>query len=174
MCVHPSLSAHNVISYRTAVRTTEAWTEEPKLPPLQNLISHITKMHADVRKPATAPNDTTPQPTTSSAPTPGFSRESAKLMEDFLAEGKLNPKQEPTRAGFLKIFSAWLLEEDLPWTTGEAPSLVRLFKYLQIKFMLPTDTTVRNTVAKLFADMHAEVVKTLTVSSLLGTSFHLG
>lgn len=92
---------------------------------------------------------------------------SARLMQKYLEDGKLNPKHEPTRKGFLRLFAAWILEEDLPFVTGEAPGLHRLFEYLQVRFELPTDTTVRNTLAHIFADLHAEVVKELAVSSAL-------
>jgi hypothetical protein len=84
-------------------------------------------------------------------------------MEDFLLEGKLNPKIEPSRAGFLKIFAAWLLEEDLPFTTGEAPGIKRLFEYLHVKYQLPSDTTVRNQLAHIFTSLHATVVEELSV-----------
>jgi hypothetical protein len=84
-------------------------------------------------------------------------------MEAYLLEGKLNPKIEPTRAGFLKLFAGWLLEEDLPFTTGEAPGLKRLFAYLDVKYQLPSDTTVRKTLAHVFASLHATVVEELSV-----------
>ncbi|KAJ7789136.1 hypothetical protein B0H14DRAFT_3503384 [Mycena olivaceomarginata] len=48
-----------------------------------------------------------------------ISAASAKIMEEFLKEGKLNPEVRRTQAGFLKVFSAWLLEDDLSFTTGE-------------------------------------------------------
>ncbi|CDO78267.1 hypothetical protein BN946_scf184558.g1, partial [Trametes cinnabarina] len=57
---------------------------------------------------------------------------------------------------------AWILDEDLPFTTGESLSLARLFKYLKIKFVLPSDTTVRNVLAQIFIDMHAKVVREFT------------
>jgi len=41
-------------------------------------------------------------------------------MEEFLKKGRLNPKLYPTKKGFLKHFAAWLIEEDLPFTTGES------------------------------------------------------
>lgn len=85
-------------------------------------------------------------------------------MADYLAEGKLNPKAYPTKAGFLKHFAAWIIEEDLPFTTGEAPGLHRLFKYLEVTYQLPSDTTVRNVLAKIYAELHAEVVRELSVS----------
>lgn len=85
-------------------------------------------------------------------------------MEEFLLEGKLNPKIEPTQAGFMKLFASWLLEEDLPFTTGEAPGLKRLFEYLEVKYQLPTDTAVRNTLAHIFATLHATVIEELSVS----------
>lgn len=84
-------------------------------------------------------------------------------MEDFITDGKLNPKLELTRKGFLNLFAAWLLEKDLPFMTGEAPGLVRLFQYLQINYQLPTDTTVCNTLTHIFTSLHATVVEELAV-----------
>ena len=63
------------------------------------------------------------------------------------------------------MFAAWILNESLPWTTGEAPSLQLLFKYLKINFMLPSDTTVRNQLAKIFAELHGKVVREFSVSN---------
>ncbi|KAJ3723882.1 hypothetical protein C8R42DRAFT_559655, partial [Lentinula raphanica] len=47
--------------------------------------------------------------------------------------------------GFYQMFSAWVFEEGLPFTTGESPALRRLFEYLHVAFTPPTDTTVRRT-----------------------------
>lgn len=88
-------------------------------------------------------------------------------MEGYLKEGALNPRIVPTQSGFLKMFAAWLLEDDLAWTTGESPGLIRLFKYMQINFMLPSDTTVRNTVARICQDLHKTVVQELAVWVIL-------
>jgi len=44
------------------------------------------------------------------------------------------------------------------WTTGEAPSLNLLFKYLKIKFYLPTDTTNHNQLSKIFVELHGKIV----------------
>jgi hypothetical protein len=84
-------------------------------------------------------------------------------MEAFLEEGKLNPKHDPTKKGFLKHFAAWILEDDLPFTTGETPGIQRLFRYLSIKFQLPSDTTVRNMLAKIYIELHENLVKELSV-----------
>ncbi|KAJ2911916.1 hypothetical protein MD484_g8499, partial [Candolleomyces efflorescens] len=35
-------------------------------------------------------------------------------------KGKLSP---PTKAGFRRTFAAWIVDDDLPWTTGQAPML---------------------------------------------------
>ncbi|TBU60091.1 hypothetical protein BD310DRAFT_1005804, partial [Dichomitus squalens] len=70
----------------------------------------------------------------------------------------------PTLKGFHQLFAAWIFEDDLPFTTGESPGLDRLFKYLKINFALPSDTTVRNTLARIFIDLHETVVRELTVS----------
>ncbi|KAF9032729.1 hypothetical protein BJ165DRAFT_1357695, partial [Panaeolus papilionaceus] len=80
-------------------------------------------------------------------------------MNRFLEEGKLNPAIEPTQKGFLRIFAAWILDDDLPWTQGESPMLANLFKYLKVQFALPSDTTVRNQLAKIFAELHNKCVK---------------
>jgi hypothetical protein len=85
-------------------------------------------------------------------------------MELFLEEGKLNPKVYPTKKGFLKHFSTWLIEEDLPFMTGEVPGIHRLFNYLDITYQLPSDMTVRNVLAKIYIELHGEVVCELSVS----------
>ncbi len=92
---------------------------------------------------------------------------SRKLMEDYLKRGELNPDIEPTSKGFRRLFAAWILDESLPWTTGEAPSLKLLFQYLKVKFMLPVDTAVRNELASIFAELHGKVVREFAVSSPL-------
>ena len=48
----------------------------------------------------------------------GFTLASAKLMEKYVEEGLLNPRVEPTQSGFNWLFAAWLIEQDLPFTTG--------------------------------------------------------
>lgn len=83
---------------------------------------------------------------------------SIHLMDDYLNEGKTNPSIEPTYLGFRRIFSAWLIDEGLPWTTGEAPALKKLFKYLKIDFNLPSDTTVRKELDSIFNELEAKVV----------------
>ncbi|KAF8144648.1 hypothetical protein K438DRAFT_1858102, partial [Mycena galopus ATCC 62051] len=75
-------------------------------------------------------------------------------MEDFLLDGKLNPIINSTQGNFLKIFSAWIIEDDLAFTTGETEGINRLFQFLRTRFLLPSDTTVRNTLATMYADMY--------------------
>ncbi|KAI9453729.1 hypothetical protein F5148DRAFT_956725, partial [Russula earlei] len=60
--------------------------------------------------------------------------------------------------GFLCIFSAWIFDESLPWTTGEAPTLQMLFKYLKITYQLPSDTTVCNQLVYIFEELHGKVI----------------
>ena len=97
----------------------------------------------------------------------GFTAASVKLMEEYLAEGKLNPCIERTQTAFLKFFTSWILEDDLAFTTGESPGLGRMLKFLGCRFTLPSDTTVRNTLSHLFTSMHCTVVEELSVSKLL-------
>jgi hypothetical protein len=84
-------------------------------------------------------------------------------MAEYLKAGELNPAIIATQKGFLRLFSAWILDESLPWTTGEAPSLDLLFKYLKVKFILPSDTTVRNQLGKIFLELHGKVVREFAV-----------
>jgi hypothetical protein len=86
---------------------------------------HAEQIKAAEKQPASASTTTTPSDH-------GYTRASVKVMENMLWEGKLNPKIERTQKGFLKVFAAWLLEEDLPFTTGKAPGLKRLFHYVDI------------------------------------------
>lgn len=99
---------------------------------------------------------------------PGFTREiseaSAKIMENYLREGKLNPALNPTQIGFNRVFAAWIIEDDLAFTTGESPGIQRLFDYIGSRFGLPSDTTVRNTLAKLYCEMFETIKSELAVS----------
>ena len=88
--------------------------DERPQPKLGNLTTHTHKNHplewvgsADAQSTSMAPIDH------------GYTVASAKLMSDYLAEGQLNPKTYPTKKEFLKHFTTWLIEDDLPFTTGE-------------------------------------------------------
>ncbi|KAJ2920184.1 hypothetical protein MD484_g20, partial [Candolleomyces efflorescens] len=130
---------------------------EPALPKLSNLATH-TKDCKGLAAKSTASASTS---NSASAPkSAGFHlKQSVELMERYLKEGELNPAITPTNKGFKRIFAAWILDEDLPWTTGEAPLLRQLFAYLKITHTLPSDTSVRNELAHIFADLHGKVVK---------------
>lgn len=156
------------VSERTFERTVDDndFDKEKPRPPLGNLAAHTNKKHGDAAAAAvTAADDAAAADAT--RPQTSQMLASAKLMEKYLEEGKLNPKREPTQRGFLQVFAAWLVEDNLPFTTGESPGLARLFAYMGSKFMLPRDTTVRNTVAQIFTQLHAEVVTELVVRLLL-------
>jgi hypothetical protein len=85
-------------------------------------------------------------------------KQSVNLMEAYLKEGELNPEIVATYKRFLRIFAAWIFDESLLWTTGEAPTLQILFKYLKVTYPLPSDTTVRNQLVHIFAELHGKVV----------------
>ncbi|KAF8257526.1 hypothetical protein EI94DRAFT_1670658, partial [Lactarius quietus] len=78
-------------------------------------------------------------------------------------DGLLNPCVEPTQPGFTQLFAAWLIKQDLPFTTGESGSIKRLFKYIQCRFSLPSDTTVRNALEQVFIDLHGTIVREIHV-----------
>ncbi len=91
-------------------------------------------------------------------------KRSSEIMEAFLKEGELNPAIIATYKGFLRVFAAWIFDESLPWTTGEAPTLRMLFKYLKITYPLPSDSTIRNQLAHIFEELHGKVVREFAVS----------
>lgn len=84
-------------------------------------------------------------------------------MDDFLREGELHPEHIPNQKGFLKVFAAWIIEDDLAFATGETPGIHRLFEYMKSRFVLPTDTTVRNTLFKIFQELYDKVKNELKV-----------
>ncbi|KAK6966423.1 eukaryotic translation initiation factor 3 [Favolaschia claudopus] len=126
--------------------------DDPVKPKIGNLATH-RRAHGD----EPIPNTTKP------GETRGVSVASAKIMEAFLLEGKLDPAVRRTQGGFYKVFAAWLLEDDLPFTTGQTDGIHRLFQYMQVKWELPSDTTVRNTLARIFCEMHEHVMKDLKI-----------
>ncbi|CDO77912.1 hypothetical protein BN946_scf184727.g1, partial [Trametes cinnabarina] len=149
--------------YCSAVRTFKrtvggeqpSFEDEPRKPSLANLASHLKDDHPKVLSGSPPPEDG------KATVDHGYTLHSAKLMEDFLKEGALNPALVPTQKGFYRVFAAWILDDNLPFTMGESPSLARLFQYLKVKFVLPSDTTVRNILAQIFAELHSKVVREL-------------
>ncbi|RDB30886.1 hypothetical protein Hypma_005713 [Hypsizygus marmoreus] len=121
------------------VNKAEVFKDEPTQPSLSNLATHLCTKHANIEK----------LPMGASEVMAGIAHEvnaaSAKIMEGYLKEGLLNPSITPTQKGFYKVFAAWILEDDLPFTAGETSGIHQLFKYMQSHFQLPSDTTVRNT-----------------------------
>jgi hypothetical protein len=156
------LPAHSVCfrtcTFTRTVGRSSSFADEPKQPNLGNLATHLNDHGGrDIPIPGAQPAGL-PQ---------GVTAASAKLMEEFLINGQLNPAIVATQKGFLTIFSAWLLEDDLPFTTGETPGIQRLFQYLKCKFCLPSDTTVRNTLARTFLDMFKRLKADLKVRCYL-------
>lgn len=148
----------SILSIRTVERTVGGrnvtFDDEEHLPALTNLAGHTRtctkKQHAEEA------------PAAPEAPAFNF-KASADMMRDFLRDGELNPGSDPTQAGFNRIFSVWVLDESMAFTAGQAPTLGMLFKYLGIKYALPTDTTVRNQLAKIFMELHGKVVREFAV-----------
>lgn len=128
------------------------------MPKLQNLATHVTdckgtKTNQDLNK--------------STSEEQMNLKRSAEMMEAYLKEGELNPEVIATYKGFLRIFAAWIFDESLPWTAGEAPTLQMLFKYLKITYPLPSDTTVRNQLVHIFEELHGKVVHEFAVRTFL-------
>ncbi|KAJ7021826.1 hypothetical protein C8F04DRAFT_972208, partial [Mycena alexandri] len=120
------------LTVKRTVSKKAAFEDEKPQPAIGNLATHVRK-HGDP--------ETLEIPGSAPGLTRGMSAASAKIMEDFLRDGKLNPASNPTQAGFNKVFAAWIIEDDLPFTTGETGGIHRLFCYMQSRFQLPSDTT---------------------------------
>lgn len=151
---------------RTVNRTVKGsagfWAEQ-KLPALNNITSHVglckKKKEYDAQKEEEQKKQNPNAPLIDQ-----FNlRQSANVMADWLKDGELNPEVAITQQGFLRIFSAWILDESLPWTTGKAPTLRMMFQYLKVNVQLPSDTTVRNQLAKIFIELHGKVVREFAV-----------
>jgi hypothetical protein len=101
---------------------TKSLEEQKPQPFLGNLYSHTLK-HSNALKPQ---EETTHKPV-------HYHEKAVELMKKtFLEEGLINPATPKTQRGFLRLFAEWLVLEDLPWTTGEAPSLKRLFHFMEV------------------------------------------
>ncbi|KAJ6627732.1 hypothetical protein B0H10DRAFT_1665563, partial [Mycena sp. CBHHK59/15] len=70
---------------------------------------------------------------------------------------------------FLKIFAAWTIEDDLPFSTGEMPGINRLFEFLHAHYQLPSDTTVGNTLAQMYIDMYKCIKIELAIATSTDT-----
>ena len=143
---------------RTVDGVDVTFNMEPKLPRLQNLASHVidckgTKTDEDLNKLTSKEQINL--------------KWSAEMMEAYLKEGELNPEVIATYKGFIRIFAAWIFDESLPWTAGEAPTLQMLFKYLKIMYPLPSDMTIWNQLVHIFEELHGKVVREFAVRSYL-------
>lgn len=146
------------------MKSTQSFEDETWLLKLHNITGHVgqckEKQKYDAKKQAKAAVNPDPDvPLTEQMNL----RESSKMMADWLKGGELNPEVDVTQKGFLRMFSAWILDESLPWTTGEAPTLRMLFEYLGCQYQLPSDMTVRNQLAKIFIELHGKVVREFAV-----------
>jgi hypothetical protein len=146
---------------RTVNHQEMTFDDEPTLPKLNNLATHTANCKKKSEGGPTGPDH---------KELPNSARlnikQSADFMAAYLTAGEPNPDLILTQKGFLRLFSAWILDESLPWTSGEAPSLALLFRYLKVRFYLPSGTTVLNQLAKVFAELHGKVVREFTVRSL--------
>ncbi|KAF8182136.1 hypothetical protein K438DRAFT_1724989 [Mycena galopus ATCC 62051] len=148
-CKHCTRKRTDLFPFRSftveRTRGTDQFDDEPKQPPLGGLRTHLNNHGDDLSVPGAA----------DLGDLRGVSAATARLMEAFIHEGRLRPGSNPTQKGFVKVFSAWILEDDLPFTTGETGGIQRLFNYMKSKFLLPSDTTVRNTLAKIYLEIAA-------------------
>jgi hypothetical protein len=135
--------------------------DEPTLPKLNNLATHAANCKKKSEGGPTGP-DRKELPNSARLNI----KQSADFMAAYLKAGEPNPDLILMQKGFLRLFSVWILDESLPWTSGEAPSLALLFRYLKVRFYLPSDATACNQLAKIFAELHGKVVREFTVRSL--------
>ncbi|KAJ6522341.1 hypothetical protein DFH09DRAFT_938405, partial [Mycena vulgaris] len=128
-CRHVGCSAS--VTFARTVGKTDLFGDQKPAPSLGNLATHLNKDH----KGASPPSDVQP------GQVRNVSAASGKIMEEYLLEGSLNPMINSTQANFLRIFAAWIIEDDLAFTTGETNGINRLFKFLHTRYQLPSDST---------------------------------
>lgn len=150
-------SIQSCFTFPRTLNANKSFDDEPKLPPIGNLSNHMKTKHLD--KMTSDPLPEGSSYTKDSGLTPG----SRICMEQFVADGVQNPKPVPSQTGFYKVFAAWAIDDDQPWTAGETKSIARLFKYCEVNWLLPSDTTVRNYVAKIFIELQDKVTVELSV-----------
>ncbi|KAI4293675.1 hypothetical protein K525DRAFT_174621, partial [Schizophyllum commune Loenen D] len=61
--------------------------------------------------------------------------------------------------GFNRVFASWCFVDGMPFSAGETTAAARMFAYIKCNFSLPSDTTVRNQVARIFLDLRAASVQ---------------
>ena len=150
---------------RTVEGSNPRFEDESPQPVLGNLSTHTRDKHPNEMTTAKTSDNKPDIPEDGQTPPPrGHTLGSARVMERFVHNGVLNPALVPTQAGFQRVFAAWILDDDLPFTQGESWSLGNLFKYLKVNFILPSNTTIRNALAKIFSDLHGVVVREFAVS----------
>lgn len=148
-----------VQSFSRTVSADSKFEDEPKPPTLGNLATHLRNKHPEEISGAAPTTGNAPSQLNRSGITPG----SALCMKEFVAEGIRNPKVEPTQRGFYRVFAAWAVDDDQARSVGETPSIARLFKYMESRFLLPSDTMVRKCVGELFILMRDKVTVELSV-----------
>ncbi|KAF5326856.1 hypothetical protein D9619_005142 [Psilocybe cf. subviscida] len=134
---------------------------EPLMPKINNLATHYAKCLK--KNPDPLPEDSKLLLEHSNNFNLTRTRE---FLSQYLEKGRLNLAIEPLRKGFLQLFTAWILDESLPWTTGKSPTLRLLFQYLKIPYMLPSDTTVKACMAEIYNKLHGKLVHELTSQTL--------
>ncbi|KAF5344783.1 hypothetical protein D9758_014433 [Tetrapyrgos nigripes] len=117
------------------------YDEKPR-PGISNFTLHVRK-HKQNSEIKTTGNDTPPDLKDTDAA-------SCKLMDCFIKAGLRNPAYEPTYKGFLQVIAAWILKDDLPFTTGEN------------QITLPSHTTVRNTLDAIMKELHCNLVNEIS------------
>lgn len=153
-------------STRTVARTQgcKSYEDEPKKPQLSNLSNHTKDAHP---KEKANTEVSIAESSANRPPDTGFTLGSAKVLQDYIEEGKRNPRVEPTQNGFNRHIAAWILEQNLPFTAAEATGFKRLMEYARVKFQLPSDTTVRQTLDVIHNELATAVKAELKVCRLL-------
>lgn len=93
----------------------------------------------------------------------GYGPAEQKMFADFI-EACQEETMVHTQSGFYMAFAAWVVEDNLPWSTGMKSGIQRIWRYLKNKWKLPSDTTVRNYVQRLFDLLVEVLVKEIMVS----------
>jgi hypothetical protein len=107
------------LTFKRTTNQEAAFDDEPTQPPLRNLATHLKTKHSNI-------DLKSPPPAAVKGELCGISAASAKIKfkKNFLKDGAINPALNRTQKGFYSVFASWILEDNLPFTTGDECRIV--------------------------------------------------
>lgn len=149
-------------SKRRLPRKKDMYSEDN--PNTSNLSTHIREAHPDKKREQDEnPTSFSTLDTDIRDAIDSASVGSQGILRQWLDNYEKNPSWPNTQQSLNILFSAWVIDANLVFTTGQSPLLRIIFRFINSMFTLPSDTTVRKMVSEIFRKLHGVVVRELTV-----------